>query len=201
MATFIRIIVILVCIAGLGMASVIFGETLVEWWIPVVLCLSVSAAAAVPLGRRMKYLTTSSNRYVNFAAALVMVFSVVAGGLFTLNYYGSDRNSRSEVKAEVARKYRKTRHRSRRVSRRVYTQGEKYYVYYFELALPGGRRKELHVDTKQYHRTREGAVLTLEVEKGLFGVPVIKEHKIPVPPHTPRNQGRRMFPRRNPALD
>lgn len=51
--------------------------------------------------------------------------------------------------------------------------GEPYYVYDLNLQFADGRTKSIRVEAAQYNRTRTGATLTLLMEKGLLGWPVI----------------------------
>ena len=74
----------------------------------------------------------------------------------------------------VESKYTKTRHRSRRLGRNRYAQGEAYKVYYIGVGLPDGRIKEMSATLKEYNRVRRGDTLAFPVERGFFGVPVIK---------------------------
>lgn len=51
--------------------------------------------------------------------------------------------------------------------------GEPYYVYDLNLRFSDGRTKSIRVDAARYNRTRTGATLTLPMERGLLGWPVI----------------------------
>lgn len=51
--------------------------------------------------------------------------------------------------------------------------GEPYYVYDLNLRFSDGRTKSIRVEAAQYNRTRTGATLTLPMERGLLGWPVI----------------------------
>ena len=70
--------------------------------------------------------------------------------------------------------FSKTRHRTRRVGRNRMAPGEPYKVYYLDLRLPDGRLKEMSATLGQYNRRHKGDTVALPVERGLFGVPVIK---------------------------
>jgi len=105
----------------------------------------------------------------------VVFFTVFLSGLLIgLNFMLTDFSSLPEVKAEVVDKYSETHYRSRRVGRNRYTRGEPYKVYYLDLRLPDGRLKEMSATLGQYNRRHKGDTVALPVERGLFGVPVIK---------------------------
>ena len=60
-------------------------------------------------------------------------------------------------------------HKSRRIGRNRYTQGEAYNVYYM---------KELQIEQKRYTQLHEGDTVPLFVSKGLFNIFVIKYNHI-----------------------
>lgn len=93
--------------------------------------------------------------------------------LLSLNYFGADSSTIHREEVTVVSKETHKRHHSRRVGRRRYTTGEPYYVYDLNLRFSDGRTKSIRVEAAQYNRTRTGATLTLLMEKGLLGWPVI----------------------------
>ena len=98
--------------------------------------------------------------------------------IFGLHYYVEEQSTPEQLKATVTKKYTKTRHRTRRINRRVYTNGEPYQVYYFELELEDGTTKDIEVNVQKYSRTRYGSKIDVTRRKGLFGIPVIRIEKL-----------------------
>ena len=98
--------------------------------------------------------------------------------IFGLHYYVAEQSTPEQLKATVTKKYTKTRHRTRRINRRVYTNGEPYQVYYFELELEDGTTKDIEVNVQKYSRTRYGSKIDVTRRKGLFGIPVIRIEKL-----------------------
>ena len=74
----------------------------------------------------------------------------------------------------VERLYTKTQYKTRRVGRRYVGRGEPYKVYYMEIVFPDGKKKEVHIGQKGFGRNKKGEKFKLEIENGLFGIPVIK---------------------------
>lgn len=103
-------------------------------------------------------------------AAIILVGSTL---LLSANYFCADDSTIHREDATVVSKETHKRHHSRRVGRRRYTTGEPYYVYDLNLRFSDGRTKSIRVEAAQYNRTRTGATLTLLMEKGLLGWPVI----------------------------
>lgn len=98
--------------------------------------------------------------------------------IFGLHYYVAEQSTPEQLKATVTKKYTKTRHRTRRINRRVYTNGEPYQVYYFELELEDGTTKDIEVNVQKYSCTRYGSKIDVTRRKGLFGIPVIRIEKL-----------------------
>lgn len=98
--------------------------------------------------------------------------------IFGLHYYVAEQSTPEQLKATVTKKYTKTRHRTRRINRRVYTNGEPYQVYYFELELEDGTTKDIEVNVQKYSRTRYGSKIDVTRRKGLFSIPVIRIEKL-----------------------
>ena len=110
-------------------------------------------------------------------AAIILVGSTL---LLSANYFCADDSTIHREDATVVSKETHKRHHSRRIGRRRYTTG----VYDLNLQFADGRTKSLRVDATRYNRTRTGATLTLPMEKGLLGWPVIMRS---MPENMPEN--------------
>lgn len=154
-------------------AVIIYANTLVEWWIPLSITAVAAAALWMPLkGVWRKWLQTESG----WTPPVTHFAAFILGGcalLLALNYFGADDSTIHREEATVVSKTSHKRHHSRRVGRRRYTTGEPYYVYDLNLRFSDGRTKSIRVEAAQYNRTRTGATLTLQMERGLLGWPVI----------------------------
>lgn len=114
-----------------------------------------------------------TNNYHKLAVVLVPVLLLVlAVGVCVCNYAFAD-DERIE-KAVVEKKYYKVHHKTRRVSRKRFTQGEPYNVYYMRVRLGNGETEEVKIDCNKYNRLHKGDTVTLSVSDGLFGIQVIK---------------------------
>lgn len=165
-------------------AVIIYANTLVEWWIPLSITAVAAAALWMPLkGAWRKWLQTESG----WTPPVTHFAAFILGGcalLLALNYFCADDSTIHREDATVVSKETHKRHHSRRVGRRRYTTGEPYYVYDLNLQFADGRTKSLRVDASRYNRTRTGATLTLPMEKGLLGWPVIMRS---MPENMPEN--------------
>ena len=174
------IICALAAIIMAGMATMLHRNTIVAWRWPVIISLIVGAAVALNIRGFIGYLTGMANAAVNYAVATALVFALSIGAFYTINYYGSDPDTVESCKAEVCRKYKEEHYQVRRLSRNRTVRGQKYYVYYMDIRLPDGRRKPMSISAGEYSRLKVGRSLDLAVEKGFFGIPVIKNSAFPV---------------------
>ncbi|MDE6270665.1 MAG: hypothetical protein K2M12_07430 [Muribaculaceae bacterium] len=172
----------------LGLAAVIQNKTLIEWWIPVSACAAVALPLALVLKGMMRRLTGLDKAIWNVVAGFVLSFAAAAGGFYSLNYFRSNAASAQEYSAAVVNKYSEKHYRTKRVSRKYSTRGEAYLVYYVVVELPGDKRRRIEVSPKDYVKTKVGGRLHLQIEDGLFGVPVIKNLSFPVRQRIPRRR-------------
>lgn len=110
---------------------------------------------------------------LNVLFAGLLLSSLLSFGFLGINYWLAGKDLHKET-ITVERLYSKTFHRSRRVGRRYTTNGEPYKVYYMEAAFSDGRTKEIRLGQRGYGKRKKGDRLELEIEKGFFGIPVIK---------------------------
>ncbi|MDE5674024.1 MAG: hypothetical protein K2I44_01605 [Muribaculaceae bacterium] len=66
-------------------------------------------------------------------------------------------------------------HKSKRVGRRSYVSDDTYNVYYWGLRFSNGVVKEIQISGSQYEKSHLGDTVLLEMENGLFDIPVIVE--------------------------
>ncbi len=178
--TFVTIVMVLIGISFLGMGFALQRNTLVEWWTPALICLVPSLPVGLVLSRLFDKITVLDSRLISILSAVVFSFCVFFGGFYILNYYCSREDSSQKYETEVVRKFTKERYRVKRLSRNRIRKGEKYTVHFIVVSLPGGKEKKMEVTYAQYSRIRKSQSLTLDVEKGLFSVPVIKNMDFPV---------------------
>lgn len=166
-------IIIFIVVIAYAVASVIHDSTVVNGWIVLSACGALALISGLTLWRLWPSITGTRKVWINY---MMQVF--VACALFLLLFYipnrlFADKETRHEEKAVAERIYYKKHYRSRRISRRTYGRGEPYNKYYVDLRFGNGARKSLEIPLKQYNRTRKGDTLRMELEKGLFGFPVI----------------------------
>lgn len=161
-------------ILGYGAIATLSGRTLIRLWIPIAAALAIAAIPSAWLLPAWRWLTGLSNNALCLVCHAVAAVGILAGAAYVCNYAFPDTSTLHEVDATVAARRTEVRHKSKRVSRRVYTQGEPYTVYYIDLRLPGGDAVSLGVQKSRYSRIRVGDTLQLPVERGLLGIPVVR---------------------------
>jgi len=97
---------------------------------------------------------------------------------YICNYTFANDEEGSIRKTIVEEKYKKVHHKSRRIGRNRYTQGEAYNVYYMKVKFGNEYIKELQIEQKRYAQLHEGDTVPLFVSKGLFNIFVIKYNHI-----------------------
>lgn len=154
-------------------------NTLVEWWKPVAISLLPSGAMGILLSKVMSRLTKINNMAINCLCGLLFSFAILYGGFHILNFCFSTTDAREQISATVINKYSEEHYQPRMVSRNFIVRGHKYMEYKLTLRLPDGKTKNMKVSVSQYRKIRNRETLQLEIQKGMFGVPVIKDMKIP----------------------
>ncbi len=149
-------------------------NTIVEWWMPLSVCGVLSVVSGCVLWRVWCQLTGSGRFLLNFLCQTAFAWALLLFGFYLTNYCFAREASKHVEEVTVERVYSKTRYHSRRVGRGRYVRGEPYKVYYMEVTLADGRLKELSVNSDESRRLHKGTVLSLTLERGLWGVPVIK---------------------------
>lgn len=171
--TILLILFVLFLIFSIGAILALGDRTFIAWWIP---C-SLSLVFAVPLAlvsiSFWQWFTLLRNRYVNFGVGIVCFFLFLSAAFYSANFiFSSSDHKLTEVSIE--RKYTKTRHRSKRVGRNRYVQGEPYTVFYIDIRFPDGRERSLEIKGTEYMKCRKNGKATIETARGLFGPEVIK---------------------------
>lgn len=162
------------CMLLLGGSSVLYSDTLIEWWKPVAVCGLLAIISAFVYGKRWRRFTQTDFAPVNFCLQAIVAFSLLIFAFFGVNYFFSDVSDRHTEIVKVERRYSETHYRTRRVGRRVVGRGEPYHVYFVEVRFRDGRLKSLPILKREYDRTHTGDSIPLDIEKGYLDIPVIK---------------------------
>lgn len=177
--------VVLTIMAITALAMIIIGsmfqhDTLIEWWKPLAFCLLPSGAMGIFLSRVMSRLTKISNTAVNCFTGLAFSFSIFYGGFYILNFSNSESDSAELIPAVVVNRYSREVKRNQRISRYGGFRSNPEMEYIVVLRLDNGTTKQQEVGISEYDNIHVGDTLLMEVQKGMFDVPVIKDLKFPV---------------------
>lgn len=190
-STFLIILFSLLTVLSYGFAAAIHSNTMINGWIPGCVSFALAAVSGITMWRLWRGLTHNPRFILNYTCNLIFATGLLLSAFYGLNFIFADNGTLHAEKAVVERKYYKVRHRTKRVSRRHYAQGEPYNVYYADIRFADGRVKDLSLPRARYSRIHIGDTLRIPVEKGLFNVPVIKRSGAPVD-IPPSGYGRRM---------
>lgn len=167
-------------IISLGMAAVIQNNTLIDWWVPASVCAVVAIPCGILLKGVVRWITHFVRPMWNIIAGCVLSFAVFLGSFYALNYYMADEASSQEYRVPVLDKFTEEHYHVQRVSRYRVRRGQKYQVYYVYVELPDSSGKKIEVPVSEYVKIKKGRRITLRMERGLFGITVIKNLKFPV---------------------
>ncbi len=177
---FFRILAVILCFClGAGICS-LSRLTLVSFSTTAV-CFAVGALVSGGLlwkCRLWTWLTGSSAFLPNYLCHSVCTGIFVTALFYVCNYCFSDDEAGHIEKTVVENKYYKVRHRTRRVSRGRYTQGEAYNVYYLKVRFGDGSFRDFETEHAKYARLHKGDTMELFISGGLFGYPVVKYNKV-----------------------
>ena len=166
----------LVCFISLAAAVSLSSNTMISPWMPFSIAIFVAIASSFPFWKFWQRLTGNSGCLPNSLCHIIVVAIMLPAVFYILNYTCIDTSSIHPEKCIVIKKFYKTRHRTKRVSRHSYTKGEPYNEYYMEVLFENGLSKDLHIDRKSYTRLKPETEICLPVAEGLFHIPVIRHY-------------------------
>ncbi len=172
-STAILIVVILLTLILGGGAAAFLQLSLVHPVRILLPAIGVGFALAFAIRKPVARISGSGNLFLNILFAGMLLSSLLSFGFLGTNFWLSGEDPHTET-ITVERLYSKTFHRSRRVGRRYTTTGEPYKVYYMEARFSDGRTKELRLGQSGFGKRKKGDRLEIEIDKGFFGIPVIK---------------------------
>ncbi len=106
--------------------------------------------------------------------AAVTATGLYMAAFYLINYCAADDSTLHTEEAVVERVYSETRYHTKRVSRKVYTRGAPYKVYFADVRFATGQTAKISLDLKKFRRTAAGDTMELRVERGAFGAPVVR---------------------------
>lgn len=183
-----KITMICAAIIGLlsyGSAIALYGLTLINPWTAAGISLSIALATAALCRRLWNWMWDTPKEWVGILTHIIITTGFFCSSFLALNFFPASSRSAHKEKVEVVKVYREKHYQSKRVSRRTWTRGAPYYMYYIRVDVPGSRQKDLSVTLAQYNRIHKGDSVTLTLAKGLLGIPVIKRQGklVEVPPY------------------
>ncbi len=169
------------CLMLAVLGTVIYEQTLIDWWIPVVVAVGAAVLLAYPMGRVWGWLSGFSIGWLNRAFGFLIVGALSCFGFLAVNSWCGDGSSGYETRAVVAEKRQSVHSRSHRAGRHRYASRGSCYKYHFLLRFEDGTLKEMEVNSKEYMKAKlHGDSLTVVMHQGCFGFPVVDEIK-PLP--------------------
>lgn len=152
-----------------GIGFFYLGRSLVDVWKVIVPCVGMGFLCVAFFMR--ENIRADILRFILhglFASAVCLVLSLAA------NYHISREGELHDEIATVQQRFTKTRHRTKRVGRRVVAQGEPYKVYYVKLRFAEGTVKDFEVPLSTYRRYSKHDTLTVTLDRGILNIPVLR---------------------------
>lgn len=164
--------------AGYFMALVLAQDTLIDMWMPFSVSAILAIATVAAIGKFWRKVTSFKSFWLNCLFHAVIMTGFLSGLFYTLNFCFADEATLHNETVLVDRKYYKVRHKSVRISRKVYRQGEAYKEYFIKVRFNNGRTANIPLSYEQQRRLRVGMNIDIPVVVGLFDVSVIKRREI-----------------------
>lgn len=175
-----------------GGIGAMLESTMVNPWIFFGVVIALGVASGAVLHRSWGKLTGSGKLYLNFPLHVVVFTIVMSAALLMGNYFATDFDRLPAGRVIVENRLTKTRYHSKRVTRRTYTRGAPYKVYYLEISFPDGKRKEVYVKKSLYDKARKGDTATVSIGRGALSFPVFDPHSLKLlHPHADRKSSSR----------
>jgi len=180
---FLRAILILVAVAGSGMLLLMAGRTVgTTCWTVVAAAFLVSAITGRMVWKIWRPVTTCRRMWLNWGVHSLFFTVLLSAAYFTVNYFTAAARPLVYERGVVTRVYSEQRHRSRRVGRRRYVQGEPYKVYKAEIESARGS-VTIDLSLTRYNSLHRGDSLDLPFSSGIFGAQVLVTDSIRYPRH------------------
>lgn len=178
-AVFGTILLIVVVMLYVGTYAMLH-ETLMPAWVPFMPAGIVALATGLLCAKWWRVLTGSRKRWINYCAHTAALTGVLAFAIVVSNKVFANP---SPVKASVTveRIYNETHYKSKRVTRRRYTRGEPYKVYYAEIRFDNGQLRDCHIPKRVYDKLSCKRPAIIEMQEGFFGYPVFSPSTLSQP--------------------
>lgn len=180
-------------VSCIGISSVIYKDTLIDWWKPVALALIIALGSGKFMWKMWSKLIDTDKAWINYCIHVITATSILVGIFYIGNYFIGINDKVSYQEAIITRIYREQHYKTRRISRRVYGRGAPYWVYKADLELANGESKDLRITKKRYDVLSKGDTLGLAIRAGGFGVPVIDTDLIKYPKKSKKKSKKRHF--------
>lgn len=183
-----------------GLTVTLAHHTMFNPWLFFSLVFLASAASAIPAARLWRAVTGWESVIWNALLHVVALSALISGVILSVNYFCARSENFIAEKVIVEQKIRKTEYTSRRISRRVYTRGNPYYVYEVELRFVSpdfaSREKTVRIPKKQYDAVHRGDTATVALGRGALGMPVFNDRTLtPLHPRKKTRKNRFSRPR------
>lgn len=169
-------------ITGIAISVTITQHTIFNLGLFFGLVFMASAASAIPACRLWQKITGWEGMVWNGLLHVVVLSALLSGVILSVNYFCASDGNFARERVIVENKYRKTEYQSRRISRRVYTRGNPYYVYEVELRFLkpefAARNKTVRIPKKQYDALRLGDTATVSLGRGALSMPVFNDRTL-----------------------
>lgn len=173
--TVVLVIVIILAVCLYGGAVALYGMTSVEWALPCAVGLFMAALTLKPMLGAWKWMLESGSAIFAGIAHMLAMTGVFAFLFLGINFWLADDATLHRERVELLGRDREKRHHSRRVGRHRYVRGDAYYVYHMTVRLPDGREKRIDVPLSYYNTLVRKDSVTLTLESGGLGMPVIRQ--------------------------
>ncbi len=171
----VSILIIMLALTGYVLLAASSSSMLAPWWGVAGVCAGAAAVTGVFVYRKWSVVTSSNNRFVNFAVHVVAGTGLALLLSIGINFIPAPwAQTRTETVA-VVRTYKSEHNKTRRVRRNTYAPtGEKYYRYHAVVRMTGGMIKTLDIPRSRFNSLRNADSMSVVVRSGFAGIPMVR---------------------------
>ena len=159
-----------------GLSMALLSMTIVDLWKIAAISMGIAFATGISMFSKWHRLTHCRYKAINFLCHVVATTAISTAIILSANYFLRDEELTRTETAPVERIYTETRYHRKRISRKVYTRGEPYKVYFMEVRLPDGTSKNLQISLQSYNRLKAQKTRTtiLKMTPGALGMTIVR---------------------------
>lgn len=165
------------CLGLYVVAYVVYQQTVISFLSSILAPAMITLCSALVLYDKYEWLFGTTNKAVGLFCHIYIIgavsYATFMGGNFWLPANTDTYTEAVTIVGKKITQYEKTY----RVGRRMHRSGQMVYSYYLDIVTADNMHKEIRINRQTYYMAKEKRPAELLLQKGVFGLPVIKSVK------------------------